>query len=151
MPYRSNIPYYSNYCFINVDPKFPSRCQEQGGGVIIGGSNYGQGSSREHAALVPLYLGVRAVLAKSFARIHKANLVNSGIVPLTFADPADYDAVELLGMISFPNLRAEISAGGQVTVQAGGKTFMADCDVSDRQRGALLAGGTLNYAKQQSK
>ena len=151
LPYRSNIPYYSNYCFINVDPKFPARCQEQGGGVIIGGSNYGQGSSREHAALVPLYLGVRAVLAKSFARIHKANLVNSGIVPLTFADPADYDAVELLGMISFPNLRAEISAGGQVTVQAGGKTFMADCDVSDRQRGALLAGGTLNYAKQQSK
>ena len=119
--------------------------------MIIGGANYGQGSSREHAALVPLYLGVRAVLAKSFARIHKANLVNSGIIPLTFADPADYDAVELLGAISFPHLKEEIAKGGQITVQAGGKTFMADCDVSDRQRGALLAGGTLNYAKQQSK
>ena len=147
LPYRSNIPYYSNYCFINVDPKFPERCKEQGGGVIIGGANYGQGSSREHAALVPLYLGVRAVLAKSFARIHKANLVNAGIIPLTFADAADYDAVSLLGVISFPNLKAEIASGAQVTVEAGGRTFKADCDVSDRQRGALLAGGTLNYAK----
>ena len=96
LPYRSNVPYYSNYCFINVDPEFPSRCKEQGGGVIVGGANYGQGSSREHAALVPLYLGVKAVLCKSFARIHKANLVNSGIIPLTFADPADYDAIKLL-------------------------------------------------------
>ncbi len=151
LPYRSNIPYYSNYCFINVDPKFPARCQEQGGGVIIGGANYGQGSSREHAALVPLYLGVRAVLAKSFARIHKANLVNSGIIPLTFADPADYDAVSLLDTISLPNVLEEIRSGAQVTVVANGKTFRADCDVSDRQRGALLAGGTLNYAKQQAK
>ena len=151
LPYRSNIPYYSNYCFINVDPKFPARCQEQGGGVIIGGANYGQGSSREHAALVPLYLGVRAVLAKSFARIHKANLVNSGIIPLTFADPADYDTVSLLDSISLPNIREEIASGAQVTVVANGRTFKADCDVSDRQRGALLAGGTLNYAKQQAK
>ncbi|MBQ8586452.1 MAG: aconitate hydratase [Butyricicoccus sp.] len=151
LPYRSNIPYYSNYCFINVDPKFPARCQEQGGGVIIGGANYGQGSSREHAALVPLYLGVRAVLAKSFARIHKANLVNSGIIPLTFADPADYDAVSLLDTISMPNVLEEIKSGAQITVVANGKTFKADCDVSDRQRGALLAGGTLNYAKQQAK
>ena len=151
LPYRSNIPYYSNYCFINVDPKFPARCQEMGGGVIVGGANYGQGSSREHAALVPLYLGVRAVLAKSFARIHKANLINSGILPLTFADPADYDAINLGDTISLPNVRAEIAAGTQVTVVCGGRTFKADCDVSDRQRGALLAGGTLNYARQQSK
>lgn len=149
LPYRSNIPYYSNYCFINVDPKFPARCQEQGGGVIVGGANYGQGSSREHAALVPLYLGVRAVLTKSFARIHKANLVNSGIIPLTFADPADYDKINLGDVISLPNIREEIAAGGQVTVVCGGRTFKADCDVSDRQRGALLAGGTLNYAKKQ--
>ena len=149
LPYRSNIPYYSNYCFINVDPKFPARCQEQGGGVIVGGANYGQGSSREHAALVPLYLGVRAVLTKSFARIHKANLVNSGIIPLTFADPADYDKINLGDVISLPNIREEIAAGGQVTVVCGGRSFKADCDVSDRQRGALLAGGTLNYAKKQ--
>lgn len=151
LPFRSNIPHYSNYCFINVDPKFPARCQEHGGGVIIGGANYGQGSSREHAALVPLYLGVRAVLTKSFARIHKANLVNSGIIPLTFVDAADYDKVNLLDSISLPNIRAELAAGEQITVVCGGYSFKANCDVSDRQRGALLAGGTLNYAKEQAK
>ena len=151
LPYRSNIPFYSNYCFVNVDPKFPERCREQGGGVIVGGANYGQGSSREHAALVPLYLGVRAVLVKSFARIHKANLVNSGILPLTFADPADYDALALGGSISLPHVLDEVKAGAQVTVVADGKTFKADCDVSERQRAALLAGGTLNYAKQQAR
>ena len=145
---RSNVPYYSNYCFINVDPEFPARCREQGGGIIVGGANYGQGSSREHAALVPLYLGVKAVLCKSFARIHKANLVNSGILPLTFADPADYDAIRLLDDISLPNVLEEVKNGQQVTVVCGGRTFKADCEVSDRQRGALLAGGTLNYARQ---
>ena len=119
--------------------------------MIIGGANYGQGSSREHAALVPLYLGVKAVLAKSFARIHKANLVNSGILPLTFADPADYDKVSLNDVISLPHVLEEIRNGGQVTVTAGGRTFKADCDISDRQRAALLAGGTLNYAKAQAK
>ena len=148
MPYRSNIPHYSNYCFIHVDPKFPARCQAEGGGIIVGGANYGQGSSREHAALVPLYLGVRAVLCKSFARIHKANLVNSGIIPLTFADASDYDTVSLGDVISLPHVREEIEQGKQITVVCGGRTFFADCDVSARQRGALLAGGTLNYAKQ---
>lgn len=151
LPYRSNVPYYANYCFINVDPDFPARCKEQGGGIIIGGANYGQGSSREHAALVPLYLGVKAVLCKSFARIHKANLINSGILPLTFADPADYDAISLLDEIALPHVRDELKSGAQVTVVCGGKTFKADCEVSARQRGALLAGGTLNYAKQQAK
>ena len=151
LPYRSNVPYYSNYCFINVDPEFPSRCKEQGGGVIVGGANYGQGSSREHAALVPLYLGVKAVLCKSFARIHKANLVNSGIIPLTFADPAEYDAINLLDEISLPNVLEEVKNGEQVTVVCGGKTFKADCEVSERQRHALLAGGTLLYARQQNK
>ena len=149
-PYRSNIPYYSNYCFINVDPKFPARCQEQGGGVIVGGANYGQGSSREHAALVPLYLGVRAVLVKSFARIHKANLVNSGIIPLTFVDPADYDKISLNDSIQLPHIAEEIKNGSRVTVVVNGYTFQAECEVSDRQRGALLAGGTLNYAKKQN-
>ncbi|MDR3767306.1 MAG: aconitate hydratase [Butyricicoccus sp.] len=149
LPYRSNIPYYSNYCFINVDPKFPARCQEQGGGVIVGGANYGQGSSREHAALVPLYLGVRAVLVKSFARIHKANLVNSGIIPLTFVDPADYDKISLNDSIQLPHIAEEIKNGSRVTVVVNGYTFQAECEVSDRQRGALLAGGTLNYAKKQ--
>lgn len=149
LPYRSNIPHYSNYCFINVDPKFPARCQENGGGVIVGGANYGQGSSREHAALVPLYLGVRAVLTKSFARIHKANLINSGIIPLTFVNPDDYDKITLNDTISLPHIQEEIRDGKQVTVVVNGYEFKADCDVSERQRGALLAGGTLNYAKKQ--
>ena len=149
LPYRSNIPHYSNYCFINVDPKFPARCQENSGGVIVGGANYGQGSSREHAALVPLYLGVRAVLTKSFARIHKANLVNSGIIPLTFVNPEDYDKITLNDTISLPHIQEEIRDGKQVTVIVNGYEFKADCDVSERQRGALLAGGTLNYAKKQ--
>lgn len=151
LPYRSNIPHYSSYCFIHVDADFPSRCKEQGGGVIVGGANYGQGSSREHAALVPLYLGVKAVLCQSFARIHKANLVNAGILPLTFANPADYNAIQLLDDIALPNVRDEIQNGKPVTVVCGGKTFYADCDVSERQRGALLAGGTLNYVKQQTE
>lgn len=151
LPYRSNIPYYSDYCFIHVDPKFPARCKELGGGVIIGGSNYGQGSSREHAALVPLYLGIRAVVAKSFARIHKANLVNSGIIPLTFKNPEDYDSIELLDGISFPNIRAEIESGSDVTVVIGGKTIMTECELSDRQRSAILEGGTLNYTKKHAK
>ena len=128
----------------------PYRCKEQGGGIIVGGANYGQGSSREHAALVPLYLGVKAVLCKSFARIHKANLVNSGIIPLTFANPADYDAIKLLDDISLPNVLEEVKNGEQVTVVCGGRTFKADCEVSERQRHALLAGGTLLYARQQA-
>lgn len=149
LPYRSNIPHYANYCFINVDAAFPERCKENGGGIIIGGANYGQGSSREHAALVPLYLGVKAVLCKSFARIHKANLVNSGILPLTFANAEDYDKVHLLEDISLPHVREEVERGSQITVVCAGETFKADLEVSDRQRGALLAGGTLNYAKAQ--
>lgn len=151
LPYRSNIPHYSNYCFINVDPEFPARCKENGGGIIVGGANYGQGSSREHAALVPLYLGVKAVLAKSFARIHKANLVNAGILPLTFADPADYDKVGLNETISLPHVLDEIKSSVQITVVVDNYAFKANCDVSERQRAALIAGGTLNYAKAQAK
>lgn len=148
LPYRSNIPHYASYCFINVDPAFPERCKENGGGVIVGGSNYGQGSSREHAALVPLYLGIKAVLVKSFARIHKANLVNSGILPLTFVNPQDYDAITLGDSITMPHVREELANGSQITVVIGDKTCKADCEVSARQRAALLAGGTLNYAKE---
>ncbi|MDO5547051.1 MAG: aconitate hydratase [Eubacteriales bacterium] len=151
LPYRSNIPYYSDYCFIHVDPKFPARCKELGGGVIVGGSNYGQGSSREHAALVPLYLGIRAVVAKSFARIHKANLVNSGIIPLTFKNPEDYDGIDLLDGVTFPNIRAEIESGSDVTVVIGGKTILTECELSDRQRSAILEGGTLNYTRKNAK
>jgi aconitate hydratase len=149
LPYRSNIPHYSNYCFIHVDPEFPARCKENGGGIIVGGANYGQGSSREHAALVPLYLGVRAVITKSFARIHKANLVNSGILPLTFVNEADYDGISLGDELTLPNVKEELMAGSIITVknETTGKTFQTECVVSDRQKGALLAGGTLNYTK----
>ena len=95
LPYRSNIPYLSEHCLTPVDPAFPARAKEMGGGILVAGHNYGQGSSREHAALVPLYLGVRAVIAKSFARIHMANLINSGIVPLEFVNEADYNGIDL--------------------------------------------------------
>src|SRR5699024_5610134 len=94
LPFRSNIPKISQFCFTVCDPDFPARCQQEGGGIIIGGSNYGQGSSREHAALAPLYLGVKAVAAKSYARIHCANLANAGLIPLQFNDEADYDRID---------------------------------------------------------
>ena len=136
----------AKHCMEDIDATFAQKVQP--GDIIVGGANYGQGSSREHAALVPLYLGVKAVLCKSFARIHKANLVNSGIIPLTFADPADYDAIKLLDDISLPNVLEEVKNGEQVTVVCGGRTFKADCEVSERQRHALLAGGTLLYARQ---
>ena len=149
LPYRSNIPYLSQFCFAVCDKSFPERAKEAGGGFIVGGSNYGQGSSREHAALVPLYLGVKAVLAKSFARIHMANLMNSGILPLTFLDPADYDRINEGDELALPFVREEIEAGKNVTVEnkTAGITFETVLTVSGRQKDVLLAGGQLNYMK----
>lgn len=149
LPYRSNIPYLSKFCFEVCDETFAERAEAAGDGVIIGGSNYGQGSSREHAALVPMYLGIRVVIAKSFARIHMANLINSGILPLTFVDPSDYDEVGQDAELQFKNLKAGMMAGKiQVYNETTGKTFFAVCDLSDRQREVLLAGGLLNYTKE---
>ena len=147
LPYRSNIPYLSRFCFAVCDETFPERAKAEGGGFIIGGTNYGQGSSREHAALVPLYLGVKAVIAKSFARIHMANLMNSGILPLTFEDPADYDRISQGDVLSLPRVREEIEAGSPVTVEdvTAGFTFKTVLSVSGRQKDVLLAGGQLNY------
>lgn len=147
LPYRSNIPYLSRFCFAVCDETFPERAKAEGGGFIIGGTNYGQGSSREHAALVPLYLGVKAVIAKSFARIHMANLMNSGILPLTFEDPADYDRISQGDVLSLPGVREEIEAGSPVTVEdvTAGFTFKTVLSVSGRQKDVLLAGGQLNY------
>ena len=108
LPYRSNIPYLSNYCFEKIDKDFSARCKEAGSGIIIGGDNYGQGSSREHAALAPLYLGIKFVLAKSFARIHRSNLINSGILPLVFEDPADYDDFKLGQNLVIENAREQV-------------------------------------------
>ena len=152
LPYRSNIPHLSQYCFGVCDTTFPERCKAEGKAIVIGGSNYGQGSSREHAALVPLYLGVKAVLVKSFARIHLANLVNAGIVPLTFANEADYDAIDQLDELEMASIRDEL-AGGRITVRnlTKGTTFTALCDVSARQKDILLAGGLLSYTRAQVK
>ena len=150
LPYRSNIPAISEFVFEIVDPEFPKRAKDSGGGMVIGGENYGQGSSREHAALAPRYLGVRAKIAKSFARIHKANLVNFGIVPLVFTDAADYESIEQGDAISIAGIRNGIADGtSEIPVLVDGKTVMTRLDVSDRQRRILLAGGILNLAKQQ--
>src|SRR5699024_8939075 len=116
LPYRSNIPHLSQYCFAVCDETFPERMKKEGKGVIIGGSNYGQGSSREHAALVPLYLGVKAVITKSFARIHVANLVNAGILPFTFKNESDYDRIDQLDELSLPDIRERLKNKEQIVL-----------------------------------
>ena len=149
LPYRSNIPFLSQFCFQVCDAEFAERAKAAGDGVIIGGSNYGQGSSREHAALVPMYLGIRCVIAKSFARIHIANLINAGILPLTFADPADYDALEQGSKLIFKDLKAGIAAGTVVmTDTATGKEIVLKGEFTRRQQEILLCGGLLNYTKE---
>jgi len=152
LPYRSNIPYLSKFCFEVCDPSFAGRAKALGQSIVIGGSNYGQGSSREHAALVPMYLGVRCVIAKSFARIHVANLINSGILPLTFADAADYDKIEQGAQLHMDNISAGMARGSmQVIDQVTGHKFYVNCDLTARQQAILLAGGLLNYTKEGGK
>ena len=150
LPYRSNIPYLSQFCFEVCDPDFPRRAQESdGSGIIVGGSNYGQGSSREHAALVPMYLGVRCVIAKSFARIHAANLINAGILPLTFQNSEDYDAVAQGHRLTMEQVEQALRAGeGEVRDQTTGRSFPVRCDLTPRQQAIVLAGGLLNYTKE---
>lgn len=147
LPYRSNVPYLSQFCFEVCDKTFPARAQEWGGGFIIGGANYGQGSSREHAALVPLYLGIKAVITKSFARIHKANLINSGILPLTFENPDDYDNIEQGDNLIIPDIRKKILGGEKLIMinKTNGKEIPLVSDFSERQRAILAAGGLLNF------
>ena len=150
LPYRSNIPYLSQFCFEVCDPDFPRRAQQSdGSGIIVGGSNYGQGSSREHAALVPMYLGVRCVIAKSFARIHAANLINAGILPLTFQNPEDYDAVAQGHRLTMEQVEQALRAGeGEALNQTTGRSFPVRCDLTPRQQAIVLAGGLLNYTKE---
>jgi len=151
LPYRSNIPFLSQFCFQVCDTTFAERAKAAGDGVIIGGSNYGQGSSREHAALVPMYLGIRCVIAKSFARIHIANLINAGILPLTFANPEDYDALTQGSKLTFRNLKEGIAAGKVVmTDETTGKEIMLTGEFTQRQQQILLCGGLLNYTKENS-
>ncbi len=152
LPFRSNIPYLSKFCFEVCDPAFPERAKAAVNGVIVGGSNYGQGSSREHAALVPMYLGIRCVIAKSFARIHVANLINAGIVPLTFEKAADYDELTEDSVLSFDGLYSAIKEGKvTVTDDHTGKKFTALCDLTDRQQKILLAGGLLAYTREENQ
>ena len=151
LPYRSNIPFLSQFCFQVCDPDFPKRAKAAGDGIIIGGSNYGQGSSREHAALVPMYLGIRCVIAKSFARIHVANLINAGILPLTFRDPADYDKLEQGGSLTLKNITEGMKAGYIAAEDESGNTYYLTCDLTERQRAIVTAGGLLNYTKENGK
>ena len=150
LPYRSNIPHLSNFCFEVCDPTFAQRARSsEKDGVIIGGSNYGQGSSREHAALVPMYLGIRCVIAKSFARIHIANLINAGILPLTFAEPSDYDRLAQDHILRLENIRDGMRQGRiSVTDTTTGASFTALCNLTERQQAILMAGGLLNYTKE---
>ena len=148
LPYRSNIPHLSQYCFGVCDPTFPERAKKAGESFVVGGVNYGQGSSREHAALVPLYLGVRAVIAKSFARIHAANLINAGIMPLTFANPDDYDRIEQGDVLSLANVFAGMDTGDMILRdETKGIDIPLTCAFTERQKAILKAGGLLAYTK----
>ena len=152
LPYRSNIPYLSNFCFKQCDEKFAEHCKEAGKGIIIGGANYGQGSSREHAALVPLYLGIKAVITKSFARIHCANLVNAGIIPFTFKNAEDYDKISVNDELQLPEIRDVIANGKEAVLKnlTTGEEYALDYQLSQRQVDVLLAGGLLDYTRENS-
>ncbi|MBQ2812225.1 MAG: aconitate hydratase [Clostridia bacterium] len=153
LPYRSNIPFLSNFCFRQCDEHFAENCKREGSGIIIGGANYGQGSSREHAALVPLYLGIKAVVTKSFARIHCANLVNAGIIPFTFKNADDYDRIDRNDVLYMPDVRAEISENKEVKLinKTKNEEYTLCYELSDRQRDMILAGGLLNYTRENGK
>lgn len=149
LPLRSNIPKISKYCFAVCDEGFHDRALQLGQSIIVGGSNYGQGSSREHAALAPLYLGIKAVIVKSFARIHMANLINAGIIPMTFADEADYDRIDQMDELTIHSVIGQIQNGDTVTVTnvTKGFDFLVNVALSPRQKDMLIAGGLLNYTK----
>ena len=149
LPYRSNIPFLSQFCYQVCDPDFPQRAKAAGDGVIIGGSNYGQGSSREHAALVPMYLGIRCVVAKSFARIHVANLINAGILPLTFQNPDDYDRLAQGQNLDLKDILSGME-NGMITavIRETGEEILLGCSFTQRQMGILKSGGLLNYTKE---
>ena len=150
LPFRSNIPKMSDFCFSVCDPAFPERARELGKSIIIGGVNYGQGSSREHAALVPLYLGVRAVIAKSFARIHRANLINAGILPLVFENASDYDLINEGDKPVITDIKNGLESG-RIIMELNGKEITLLCELSERQRSILYAGGLLNLTREENK
>lgn len=148
LPYRSNIPYLANYCLTPCDEAFPDKAKKYGGGFIVAGENYGQGSSREHAALAPLFLGVRGVIAKSFARIHKANLINNGILPLVFEDPKDYEKIKTLDDLKIDGARSQVENGLIIMKNITNELeYKLKLEVTDRQKNMLLKGGLLNSLK----
>jgi aconitate hydratase len=148
LPFRSNIEAISEFVYSQINPDFAKECKARETVIVIGGENYGQGSSREHAALAPRYLGVRAKIVKSYARIHKSNLCNFGIMPLTFKDPKDYDRVNKGTKVVFPDIRRRIERGDrEMPAEVDGQTIITVLDVSERQRKHLLAGGALNFVK----
>ncbi len=152
LPYRSNIPYLSQFCFGVCDKTFPERAKAAGSSIIVGGSNYGQGSSREHAALVPLYLGVRVVITKSFARIHIANLINAGIMPLTFKNPDDYDKLSQGDILSIDGVFDGMDSSQMTLVnETSGQKIPLVCSFTQRQKDILKAGGLLSYTKKEGK
>lgn len=154
LPLRSNIPAISNYCFTVCDEKFPERAKEMGESIIVGGANYGQGSSREHAALAPLYLGVKAVLVKSFARIHRANLINAGILPLTFVNEADYDSISEGDKLEIAGVREAVKSGKTQLVvvnKTSGREIPVLCELTGRTKDIMLAGGLLDYTRESLK
>ena len=148
LPYRSNIPKMSEFCFEVCDPDFPARAKAAGSGIILGGSNYGQGSSREHAALVPMYLGIRAVVTKSFARIHVANLINAGILPLTFENEADYDKFTQGDKLTISGILEDMDTGFVTMKNEAGAQARLHCELTQRQKEILLAGGLLEYTRE---
>jgi aconitate hydratase len=148
LPLRSNIPAISQFVFSIIDTEFAQKCKDAGAVTVIGGENYGQGSSREHAALAPRYLGVRVVLAKSFARIHMANLCNYGILPLVFADAEDYNSITTGSTILYPQIRRHLAEGAvELPAEIDGKELRVLLHVSERMRRMLLEGGALNLVK----
>ena len=152
LPYRSNIPHLAEYCLTPCDEYFPKKAKENGGGFIVAGINYGQGSSREHAALAPLYLGVKAVLAKSFARIHMANLINNGIMALVFADESDYEKIDPLDKLVIENALEQIKNDTVVVKnESKDEEYKMIFNVTQRQRDMIKFGGLLNMMKQNTK
>ena len=151
LPLRSNIPKISEHCFTVCDETFPKRALELGSSIVVGGSNYGQGSSREHAALAPLYLGVKIVITKSFARIHRSNLINAGILPFTFVNESDYDKISQGDVLSCENLIESIKSGADIVVtnKTTGEKIMCNCELSERAKDIIIAGGLLDYTREQ--
>ncbi|MGL4362748.1 MAG: aconitate hydratase [Cellulosilyticaceae bacterium] len=153
LPFRSNVPHLAKFCLAPCDPEFPNRAKANDGGIIVGGDNYGQGSSREHAALAPLELGIKAVVTKSFARIHKANLINSGILPLVFENPSDYDSIDVMDEIEIKNVKMQVEQGGSIIMFNKTKEieYKLSLEVSERERQMIIYGGKINMIKEMAK